>query len=66
MDAATGWGDGHFDTLSRRYILLKPYRAPHIVVYLLRLNLHIAPKLAAISAVKEIHVANPEDSGTNY
>jgi hypothetical protein len=53
------------DTPSRHYAFLKPYRAPHIIVYLLRFNLKIAPKLVAISAVKEEHVANPEDSGTD-
>ena len=42
-----------------------PYHVPQIVVYLLRFNLKIAPKLVVISAVKEIHVVNPEDSGTD-
>jgi hypothetical protein len=56
---------GEFDTLSRRYAFLKPYRAPHIVVYLLRFNLKIAPKLVAISAMEEKQIADPEDSDTN-
>jgi hypothetical protein len=56
---------GEFDTISRRYTLLQSYRAPHIIVDLLSLNLHVAPQLVAISAVKEKHVANPEDSDTN-
>jgi hypothetical protein len=56
---------GESDTLSRRYTLLKPYRAPHIIVYLLRFNLDIAPQLVAIAAVIEKHVANPEDRGAN-
>jgi len=30
----------------------------------LRFNLHVAPKLVAISAVKEIHVSNPQDCDT--
>jgi hypothetical protein len=34
---------GESDTLSRRYAFLEPYRAPHIVLYLLRLILHVAP-----------------------
>jgi hypothetical protein len=62
-DGMTATGD--FDTLSRRDTLLQSYRAPQIIVYLLRFNLHIAPHLVAISAVKEIHVPNPEDSGTD-
>jgi hypothetical protein len=44
---------------------LKPYRASHIVVYLLRLKLNITPNLVAISAVIEKHVPDPEDSDTN-
>jgi hypothetical protein len=62
-DGMTATGD--FDKFSRRRAFLKPYRVPQIVVYLLRFNLKIAPKLVVISAVKEIHVANPEDSGTD-
>jgi hypothetical protein len=64
-DGATGEND----KLSRRYVTnsarLKPNRAPHIVVYLSRFDLHVAPKLVAISAVKEIQVAKPEGYGTN-
>jgi hypothetical protein len=60
---------GEFDTLSRRYVsnsaLLQSDRAPYIIVFLLRFNLHVAPKLVAVSAVKEIRVANPKDSDTN-
>jgi hypothetical protein len=56
---------GEFDTLSRRYPLLQSYRAPHIIIYLVSFNLHVAPKLVAISAVKEKHISNPEDSDTD-
>jgi hypothetical protein len=56
---------GEFDTLSRRYPLLQSYRAPQIIVYLVSFNLHIAPKLVAISAMKEKQIADPEDSDTN-
>jgi hypothetical protein len=58
-------GTGEVDALSRCYTLLKSYRAPHIIIYLLSFNLHVAPNLVAISAMKEKHVANPKDSGAN-
>jgi hypothetical protein len=45
--------------------LLKPYRAPHIVLYFLHLILHVAPQLVAIFAVIEIHVTDPEDNGAD-
>jgi hypothetical protein len=60
-DAATG----EFDTLSRRYTLLKPYCAPHVVFNLPSFNLHVAPKLVAISVVKDDNVHNSEDSGAD-
>jgi hypothetical protein len=56
---------GEVDTLFRRH-LLKFYGAPHLIVYFFGFNLHIAPKLVAVSAVIEINVANPQDCGTNY
>jgi hypothetical protein len=56
---------GEVDTLSRRYVFLKPYRAPRIGLYLLHLLLHIAPKLVAIFAVIEIRVTKPEDNGAD-
>jgi hypothetical protein len=62
--ARRGDGGGRTYTLSRRYNPLKPYRAPHIVVYLLSFDLYVAPKLVAISAVIAIDVPNPEDSDT--